>query len=305
MVQLSSDRVSWDDLAAIRAVAKARSVRRAAEDLGLAHTTLARRIDAAEAALGIVAFVRSVQGYALTEAGHSILTHIDRMAEEADALGRVVGGGDLSPQGVVRVSLPPAVLTHYLLAALPRFQAAFPAISLDFNTQYTYSDLDRHETDIAIRYQNNPENHLVGICVGVSQESAYATAEQIALVAKGQAKLIAWSRGDGFRQRAESFGLSETEIGFTCADVVGQIALAEAGLGIALLSTHVGDGSSKLRRVVPGRAVALRKIWVLTHPDLRRSPRVRAVTGFLVEVLRSVLAPSRTTKGPGEPESAE
>lgn len=297
MAQISSTRVSWDDLVAVRAVAKAGSVRRAAADIGLAHTTLARRIEAAETALGIVAFVRSTEGYALTEAGQAILTHIDRMAEEAEALGRVVGSGDLSPQGVVRVSLPPAVLTHYLLGALPGFRADYPGISLDFNTQYGYSNLDRHETDIAIRYQDSPVDHLVGTCVGVSQESAYATPEQIALVAGGQARLIAWSRGEIFRRRAAYFGLGEVEIGFTCVDVGGQVGLAEAGLGIAFLSTQVGDGLPGLRRVVPDKVIALRKIWVLTHPDLRRSPRIRAVTGFLVEALRTALAPQPARGG--------
>jgi DNA-binding transcriptional LysR family regulator len=290
MVQISSTDVSWDDLAAIRAVAKTRSIRRAATAMGVAHTTLARRIEAAELALGIVAFVRSVRGYVPTEAGLAILAHIDRMADEAESLARAVAGGDLSPKGVVRVSLPPAVLTHYLLHALPQFQARFPDISLDFDTQYSYSNLDRHESDIAIRYQNTPEDHLVGTCVGTSQESAYATPAQIALIPSGQARLIAWSRGEVFRRRAAVFGLGEAEIGFLCVDVEGQIGLAEAGLGIAFLATGVGDRLAKLRRVDPDKAISLRRVWVLTHPDLRKSARIRAVTGFLVDTLRFALA---------------
>ena len=168
MVQISSAKVSWDDLAAILAVARARSIRRAADELGVAHTTLARRIEAAEAALGIVAFVRSVQGYALTEAGQSILSHVERMAEEAEALGRVLAGGDQAPQGTVRITLPPAVLTYCLMNALPKFHAEFPAINLDFDTQYGFSNLNRNDADIAIRYQTAPQDHLVGICVGTT-----------------------------------------------------------------------------------------------------------------------------------------
>ena len=122
MVQISSTKVSWDDLAAILAVARAKSIRRAADELSVAHTTLARRIEAAEASLGIVAFVRGVQGYALTEAGQSILGNVERMAEEAEAMKRVLAGGDQSPHGTVRVTQPLPVLSYCLMEALPEFQ---------------------------------------------------------------------------------------------------------------------------------------------------------------------------------------
>ena len=290
MVQIGSTNVSWDDLAAILAVARARSIRRAADELGVAHTTLARRIEAAEAALGIVAFVRSVQGYALTEAGQSILSHVERMAEEAEALGRVLAGGDQAPQGTVRITLPPAVLTYCLMNALPKFHAEFPAINLDFDTQYGFSNLNRNDADIAIRYQTAPQDHLVGICVGTTHESAYATAEHMALIASREAKLIAWSRGDVFKRRAETFGLGHLDIAFTCVDVHGQVGLAESGLGVAILPTIIGDNSKKLRRVIPAQTLAVRPVWVLTHPDLRKSIRVRTVSTFLVNELKFLLS---------------
>src|SRR5260221_963416 len=112
MVQNHSTSVSWDNLAAVLAVAQSRSIRRAAETLGVAHTTLARRVEAAERALGVIAFVRSSRGYTPTDAGRAIVAHAERMAEESDALSRVVAGGDQAPRGNVRVTMPPAILTH-------------------------------------------------------------------------------------------------------------------------------------------------------------------------------------------------
>ena len=289
MVQISSNKASWDDLAAILAVARAKSIRRAADQLGVAHTTLARRIEAAEAALGIVAFVRGVQGYSLTEAGQSILASIERMDEEATALARVLAGGDQSPQGTVRVTLPPAVLTYCLMPALPKFRADYSLINLDFDTQYSFANLDRHDADIAIRYQKAPQDHLVGVCVGNTQESAYArpdVIDQFYAAAAHRPKLIAWSRGAAFRKRAAAFGLENLEIATTCIDIHGQVALAEAGLGIALFSTVVGDQSKILRRLKPDKTIQGLPVWVLTHPDLRKSLRVRTVSDFLVSEMK-------------------
>ena len=290
MVQKSSTVPSWDDLAAILAVARARSIRRAADELGVAHTTLVRRIEAAEASLGIVAFIRSVQGYALTEAGQAVVSHVERMAEEAEALNRNVAGGDVSPRGIVRVSLPPAVLTYCLMESLPQFHALFPLIDLDFDTQYGYSNLDRHEADIAIRYQSSPKDHLVGTCVGTSHEYAYATETIENQFNKGESPgLIGWSRSAAFRKRAAVFGLGENRIQHVCVDVHGQVALAEKDLGIAILPSLVGDKSKTLRRLFQNIYHPTNPIWVLTHPDLRRSFRVRTVSAFLIETLKGLL----------------
>ena len=290
MVQKRSIDQSWDDLAAILAVARARSIRKAADALGVAHTTLARRIEAAEASLGIVAFIRSVQGYALTEVGQVVVAHVERMAEEAESLHRSVAGGDVSPRGIVRVSLPPAVLTYCLMESLPKFHRQFPLIDLDFDTQYGYSDLDRHEADIAIRYQQSPKDHLVGTCVGTSHEYAYASEALAKRFRAGEAVgLIGWSRRAAFLKRAAVFGLGENRIQHVCVDVHGQAALAAKGLGIAILPSMVGDRSKTLRRLFPKIYHPTNPIWVLSHPDLRRSIRVRTVSAFLIETLKGLL----------------
>jgi DNA-binding transcriptional LysR family regulator len=290
MVQERSNLVSWDDLAAVLAVARARSVRRAAAALGVAHTTLARRVEAAERALGVVAFVRGSRGYATTEAGRTIVAHAERMAEAAEALSRAVGGGDQAPRGNVRVTLPPTILTHCIAPALAAFAVRYPAIRLELDTGLGFRDLDRQEADIAIRLQNAPLDDLVGVRIGVLREAAYATDEVIDRLRKpgvNSVVLIAWSDGEGLRDRAAYLGLPELPVGPLCGDVLGQATLAESGVGVAIVPCLVGDQVAGLRRVPPGKTVPTQTVWVLTHPDLRGSARVRAVSGFLVEVLRS------------------
>ena len=292
MVQKRSAPVSWDDLAAILAVAQSRSIRRAAETLGVAHTTLARRVEAAERALGVVAFVRSSRGYTPTDAGRAIVAHAERMAEEMEALGRVIAGGDQVPRGSVRVTMPPAILTHCVAPVLATFHAHFPAIRLELDTGHGFRDLDRQEADVAIRLQNAPLDDLVGVRIGIVRESAYATPDAIASLSNLGSKqigLIAWSDGEVVLDRAARLGLAALAVGPLCVDVLGQAALAASGAGVAIVPCLVGDAEPGLRRVPPGKTIAAQSVWVLTHPDLRRSARVRAVSGFLVETLRAAL----------------
>lgn len=274
---------SLDALAAVAAVARHGSARRAAEALGVSHTTLARQVAAAERALGIVAFVRGPGGYAPTEAGRLVLEHAERIAEEADHLARALAGLDEKPRGRVGVSMPAAVLTLCIAPVFAEFVARWPGIALDIDTRGRFLDLDRNETEVAVRLAAEPPPDLVGVRVATVYEAAYIAAGADA----ASASLVAFSLGEPFRARAAALGFGDRAIAAVCADVSGQAALAAGGAGVAILPCIVGDSDPRLERAPPGTTLPAQPVWVLTHPDLRRSARVRAVTAFLSESLRA------------------
>ncbi|MEO6015025.1 MAG: LysR family transcriptional regulator [Devosia sp.] len=289
-MQKPTDALAWDNLEAILLVARARSMRQAAALCGLSHTTLARRIEAAESALGTIVFIKGTQGYALTEAGRAMLAHIERMAEEAEILRRS-RGGDATPAGVVRIAIMPAVLNYCVAQGLPAFAAQHPLIDLYFDTRSGLADLDQHECDIAISYQEAPDDHLVGNCLGNLSEGAYASRAVAERFAAGEKPpLVIWSRTDSALRRIKQLGLDDHRVAFVCADVSSQIAMAEQALGIVVIPNIFGGGSDKLQRLNDLTTAGGRSVWVLTHPDLHRSIRIKAVTAFLTSQLRAVLA---------------
>lgn len=285
--------LSWDDLAAILAVARSPSVRAAAELLGVAHTTLTRRVEAAEAVLGVVAFVRSAKGYFPTDAGQTIIAYAERMAGEAEALERAVSGGDKSPSGVVRVTMPPIILTHILAARMPEFHRQYPAIDLHIVVGHALMDLDRQQADVAMRLQQTPLPDLVGVRVGQVFEAVYARPELVLAQAQRAAPplpFVAWATSNAFKKRAAQHGFAAPSLGPVCSDVISQCALAEAGAGAAILPCFVGDRSPELVRLPSSKPIPSQTIWVLNHADLRRSARVRAVAEFLVKTLKAARA---------------
>lgn len=64
---------------------------------------------------------------------------------------------------------------------------------------------------------------------------------------------------------------------------------AEQGLGISILPSLVGGGSGVIQPLSPARSIITSPIWVLTHPDLAKSIRIKTVTTFLAGVLRDAL----------------
>ena len=156
--------LSWDGLEAILMVGRHGTVRAAARRIGVAHTTLAKRIAAAERELGTVAFVKSVKGYVPTEDGRRIIAHAERMGFEVRAIrsqiGAVAAGEAL--RGTVRVAMISPILTAVLAAHLETFAIRHPGLALDLVLDDRLADLDRQQADIAVRLQSDPAPGLVG-----------------------------------------------------------------------------------------------------------------------------------------------
>ncbi|WP_312860453.1 LysR substrate-binding domain-containing protein [Neoaquamicrobium sediminum] len=66
------------------------------------------------------------------------------------------------------------------------------------------------------------------------------------------------------------------------------VAAARAGVGIAVAQVPVGERDPNLVRVLPDLDVMVLETWIVTHENLARVPRVRAVFDSLVESFREM-----------------
>jgi len=79
----------WSDLRIFLAVAREGSTLAASRLLNLNQTTVSRRIEALEHALGLALFTRTTRGFAPTPQGHALMTRIE--AVEIAALDGLYG----------------------------------------------------------------------------------------------------------------------------------------------------------------------------------------------------------------------
>jgi DNA-binding transcriptional LysR family regulator len=74
--------------------------------------------------------------------------------------------------------------------------------------------------------------------------------------------------------------------------MLGVLSSVKAGVGVAPLPTTLGDAEHKLVQVLPPVPELTRAWYLLTPPDLRKSPRIAAFVDFVlddVSALRSAL----------------
>jgi DNA-binding transcriptional LysR family regulator len=79
--------------------------------------------------------------------------------------------------------------------------------------------------------------------------------------------------------------LAGRAIVFQASDVFGQLEAARAGLGVVALPRFLGDKDQVLVRLTPALPSPTRDVWLVTYPDLRRSPAIRSAMDFLTRII--------------------
>ncbi len=284
----------WDDLRFVLAVARAGSLAGAARALRVNHSTVFRRLAAAEEAAGQRLFGRTADGYVPTRAGAEAVATAEAMEGGMLALERRLAGRDLRLGGTVRLSTTDDLALGLLVPHVAAFRDAHPGICVEVATANVIVSLTRREADVALRAVVRPDGAMVGRRLSGIAFAIYASP---ALAdgggpLRGPADLDGRpviAPDEGMAHLAGSRWLAEHAAG---ADVVHRAnsfllraAAAREGLGYALLPCFLGDGDAGLVRVLDPVADLDSGLWLLTHPDLRRTPRIRALLDFLGDSL--------------------
>ena len=284
----------WNDLPYFLAVADQGNLNRAASVLGVNHSTVFRRINGMEKRLGVRLFERLSEGYALTAEGAEVLESAREADHAIHRLQRSVAGRDAALSGQVRMTAAPDLARRYVAPALAAFALEHPGIRVELATSHTDYDLSRREADLALRATSRPPDHLVGRRVLSMPWRVYGSEAYLAehgrpesMAELGRHALIGSDQGFArvpvFGRLRERF--PPERFAATANDLATMEALAAAGLGLALLPADLGDAG--LVALFPVEPAYASEIWILTHPDLRQVPRIRALSRFLFEFLRA------------------
>ena len=115
-----------NDMALFVEVVKAKSFRRAAEAIGVPNSTLSRRINTLEKAIGLRLLHRTTRKIELTEAGQLYFERSRRIVDEARLAHEQIGEMLVQPVGVLHASLPVDFANIFLAPLLVEFARRYP-----------------------------------------------------------------------------------------------------------------------------------------------------------------------------------
>jgi DNA-binding transcriptional LysR family regulator len=279
--------LSWDDFRYVKAIADSRSLAGAAETLAVNHSTVFRRLGQIEQQLGSRLFERGRAGYSLTACGEEMVELAARMGEDIISFERKVTGRDLRPSGELRITTSDMVLLHLLNEVLIGFRRAYPDILLEVVVSNQRLDLSKRDADVAVRATYQPPDALAGRRVA---RIAWAIYGPKALASKPFDLSVDGRRHDwiAFADTA-SIGkamkwlkehVDEKRIVYRINTMIGLPEAAAGGLGMVLLPCYVGTAVAGLAQLSPPLPELEGELWLLSHPDLRNTARVRAFLDF-------------------------
>jgi DNA-binding transcriptional LysR family regulator len=211
------------------------------------------------------------------------------MDDDVAGFVRKLAGQAISPAGELRVTTNDTLLVHLLTPLFARFCARCPDVRLDVVLSNQALNLSKRDADVAIRATDNPPETLVGGRAATIAWALYGRAAEFPDAAKVDlARLYdrPWvALGDTFAAfKAARFvreRVAPEKIVYKINTVLGLTEAVEAGIGIGPLPCFIADPRPALTRLSPPNPDFSTGLWLLTHPDLRHSARVRVFLDFL------------------------
>lgn len=273
--------MNWDDLRIVLATARSRTLIGAASSLGVAHSTVGRRLRSVEQSLGVQLFDRTPGGLVPTDAGHDLIEAAEQVERTVLGVQGRVEGRDQELQGPLRVSTFDAVFSA-CRGAFASFVARYPSIELTVGMSAEPVSLHRREADVVLRMSSTPPEELVGRRVGRMPMAVFAhpaLAERVDHSADYSA--YPWVGLDRARKErwldawmaAHAPGAQVAVWADSHATLLAE--LVQAGVGVFFLPVWQGK-TLGLHRVGPVLQDLPTDVWLLTHRDLRHNRRVRA-----------------------------
>lgn len=284
----------WNQVRAFLATAEEGSLSAAARVLGLTQPTLSRQVTALEENLGLILFERGSRSMTLTAPGAELLDHVRAMGEAATRISLVASGQSQTIEGNVRITATSLVATYYLPPVMEKLRQRAPGITVEIVASNDIRDLAQREADISIRHTRPEQPDLIAKQIGETTAHLFASVDYLERMGSPKTvedlaglDFIGFERPDLLIPALRGLGVevSERNMKLTTASGTVFVALIRQGLGISFLTKDMGDLFPDLCQVMPELDPIPVPIWLVTHRELRTSPRMRLVFDLLAEEL--------------------
>jgi DNA-binding transcriptional LysR family regulator len=152
-----------DGVEAFLSVAQHRSFRRAAAELGITPSAMSQAIRTLEARIGAALFIRTTRSVGLTEAGERFLSRAKPAFEELVAASAVARDLGQRPSGLLRLTVPPAVVPILLQPLLASFRSAYPEVDIEIATREELADIAAEGFDAGVRMGQFIAADMIGV----------------------------------------------------------------------------------------------------------------------------------------------
>ena len=277
-----SDNLNWDDLKIVLAIARAGSLSAASRLLRKNQSTISRRLNSVEAALGFVIFVRSKTGFNPTDAGKVVIRKAEEVERHASELVDLAQDEELSISGTVRIASNPWVISHLVMPLIPKLLENYPGLRVHGIGCTRERSLSKREVDLALWFEMSIHDSEISVPICDVPYAIYAPQgvdpDSVGWVSFWDGEVdrdpMRW-----FREKSPE-GISPIA---TSTDAGAVRAAIMLGVGKGLLPVCLGEESDDLTCVSSDPPEFKRTLHAQVHPDMVQSAKLRPVLKLLRE----------------------
>ncbi|MBE2275396.1 MAG: LysR family transcriptional regulator [Rhodobacteraceae bacterium] len=290
--------MDWDDLRVFLAVARSESLSAAGKRLQIDPATVGRRIVRLEEATGARLFLRSPQGYALTEAGQRLIPAAEQ-AEVAlrEAAEAISGAETCGLSGLIRLGAPDGCANYLLPQVLARICDANPGLEVQLVALPRLFNLSKREADMAIgvsrpRTGRLTVQKLTDYRLSLAASRDYLAAHPLTTRADLAGHPFVSYIPDLIFDRELDY---LAEIGSPLARLTSnsaavQLNFLRQGAGVGVVHDFALPSAPELMRVLPDEIRLRRAFWLARHADDVRVARLTRFAEALVRESRAEIA---------------
>lgn len=156
----------WGELRTFLAIAKARSLNRAAQELGVSRMTAARDLKRLQDAIGAQLVVFDRTGAGLTGRGQELARGLEKLDLEIYTLTNNLRTEMRGAEGMVRLSVPDGIGITFVVPGLKRLSEVYPRIRVEMKTPRNYLSLIENQTDIMVGFAKEDHRDLTSVRMG-------------------------------------------------------------------------------------------------------------------------------------------
>lgn len=275
---------NWDDMRVFLAVARAGGLTGAARALKMDPSTVARRIVRLEDALGAAVFVKSPQGYALTDVGERLrLRAQDAEQHLAGAFDEGQGASDRL-SGQIRIGAPDGAANFLLPQVVAQIQKDNPDLDVQILALPRVVNLSRREADMAIAVSPPAAGRLTVQKITDYQLHLAKRADgpEITTLSdlRGQ-RIVGYIPDMIFDKELDYLGdLGLERVHLASNSVAVQLQMIRQG-GIGVVHDFALPSAPELRRVLVEEVALSRAFYLVRHASDRHSDRLNRFAAAL------------------------
>ncbi len=157
----------------------------AARALGLARSSICRRVGQLEEELGVRLIQRNTRHFTVTEIGQTLYTHCSKIVCEANAAYEHIACARERPSGLIRMSCPAIVAQILIGPLIPQFMEKHPEVRIGIEATSRKVDLEDN-FDLSVRVHQLPsqDSGMILRSLGIVQQVLVASPAFLARTAR-------------------------------------------------------------------------------------------------------------------------